>query len=112
MKRTFSGAASGAGAIYEWEGEQQRGLGTHGDHRRSPAGQGDDQARLHEAVSREQRRQLHARAERRRHDRQTGDAGPQRVRRQIDGRVLFNMDDMVGGQFEAGLAAMKAAAER
>ena len=113
MKRTMSGAEMGQGAIYAWEGNDKAGSGrmeiTHAtppnnvtiqldftkpfpannvvDFTLSPNGNGDTTT----------------------------------VTWEMEGRngyfaklmgVFFNMDSMVGGQFDSGLQAMKAAAEK
>ena len=109
-KKTFSGSTSGQGAVYEWEGNSQAGSGrieiteakspsqlTMALHMIKPFG-------CHNLVVFTCDKQ--------------GDAtkvtwsmqGPQPFMGKVMG-LFMNMDKMVGGQFEEGLANLKAAAE-
>ncbi|MBA3493459.1 MAG: SRPBCC family protein [Gammaproteobacteria bacterium] len=55
MKRTYSGAANGEGAVYEWEGDKNVGK-AHGDHGDISTVQGPDQTGFHQAVRNPQHR--------------------------------------------------------
>ena len=66
MKRTFSGAPTGKGAIYEWDGDKNVGSGRIEIADTTATVEGDAQARHDQADRRPQHRRLHARAARRR----------------------------------------------
>ena len=76
MKRTLSGAASGKGAVYEWDGDSNVGKGRMEITDSAPPLKDHDQAGFHQAVRRPQHRRVHARAQRRRHQRHLGDVRP------------------------------------
>jgi hypothetical protein len=110
MKRTFAGAAAGKGAVYEWEGN-------------SKAGQGRMQ--IITAAPTQTAIQLDFIKPFRAHNiaaftvQPLGDAA--RVTWSMEGPSPFiakvlglfvNMDRMIGGDFETGLANLKAAAEK
>jgi hypothetical protein len=64
MKRTFSGAANGKGAVYEWQGNSKVGQGRMEIHRRDCAHASRDQARFHQALRGTQRCRVLAPAQR------------------------------------------------
>ena len=110
MKRTFAGAAAGKGAVYEWEGN-------------SKAGQGRMQ--IITAAPTQTAIQLDFIKPFRAHNiaaftaQPLGDAtrvtwsmeGPSPFIAKVLG-LFVNMDRMIGGDFETGLANLKAAAEK
>ena len=111
MKRTFSGAPSGKGAIYEWDGNSKVGQGRMEITDTAPAAkvvikldfirpfEGHNTAEFTLAPQ--------------------GDAtavtwsmyGPARYVTKVMGTV-FDLDRMIGSDFEVGLANLKAAAEK
>jgi uncharacterized protein YndB with AHSA1/START domain len=111
MKRAFSGAATGRGAIYEWDGDKNVGKGRIEITEASPP------ARV--ALNLDMLKPFEA------HNKVDFTLEPQGsatlVTWAMHGHtpylakimhVFFNMDRMVGGDFEAGLANLKAVAER
>lgn len=110
MQRSFSGAESGVGARYAWEGDKNVGKGS---------------MEIVEAVLTKVALKLDFAAPFEAHNEAVFALQPQgqitNVVWTMTGptpflgkiiHVFMNMDRMVGGDFEAGLAAMKAAAER
>jgi hypothetical protein len=114
MKRSFSGAESGVGARYAWDGDKNVGRGS---------------MEIVEAAPSKVALKLDFIAPFEAHNdavfvlqpRGQGTAASTHVTWTMTGptpflgkiiHVFMNMDRMVGGDFEAGLAAMKAAAER
>jgi hypothetical protein len=110
MKRSFSGAESGVGARYAWEGDKNVGKGS---------------MEIVEAVPTKVALKLDFAAPFEAHNEAVFALQPQgqitNVVWSMTGptpflgkiiHVFMNMDRMVGGDFEVGLAAMKAAAER
>ena len=110
MKRSFSGAESGVGARYAWEGDKNVGKGS---------------MEIVEAVPTKVALKLDFAAPFEAHNEAVFALQPQgqitNVVWSMTGptpflgkiiHVFMNMDRMVGDDFEAGLAAMKAAAER
>ena len=111
MKRSFSGAASGKGAVYEWEGNSNVGTGRIEITDSIPTSKvmiNLDMLKPFEAHNKVQFT-LEPRG------------GTTTVTWAMAGRtpfmakimhVFMNMDRMVGGDFEAGLASMKAISEK
>lgn len=111
MKRSFSGTASGEGAVYEWDGNAKAGQGRMEITQSSPASKvviGLDFIRPFEG---------HNIAEFTLQPR--GDAvevrwsmrGPSPYMAKLMG-IFLNMDRMIGKDFEVGLANLKALAEK
>ena len=111
MKRTFSGPASGNGAVYEWDGNSSVGKGRMEITESSPSSK--------IAIKLDFIKPFEG------HNVATFTLEPQggatMVTWAMDGPspyiaklmgVLFNMDKMIGADFEAGLANLKAAAEK
>jgi carbon monoxide dehydrogenase subunit G len=111
MKRTFSGPASGKGAAYAWEGNSNVGKG------RMQIAEAPPPAKV--MLNLDFVRPMEA------HNIVEFDLAPRGettdVRWAMHGptpylgkimHTIFDMDKMVGGDFEAGLAALKAAAEK
>jgi len=109
MKKTFSGATTGEGAIYEWEGDKNVGKGRI---------EITDAAPTRVALNLDMLKPFEA------HNKVEFTLQPQGnatlVTWAMNGHtpylakilhVFFNMDRMVGGDFEAGLANLKAIAE-
>jgi hypothetical protein len=111
MKRTFSGPASGKGAVYEWDGDKNVGKGRM---------EITDAAAPSKVVF-----QLHFMKPFEGHNVAVftmdgkGDStlvtwamyGPANFVTKLMG-IFFNMDDMIGKDFEAGLANLKSITEK
>jgi uncharacterized protein YndB with AHSA1/START domain len=111
MKRAFSGAASGTGAVYAWEGNGNAGVGRMEITGAAPPDKVTIQLDFTKPFPANNVVNFTL----------APSSDGTTVRWTMQGRnayvaklmgVFFNMDEMVGGQFESGLAAMKAAAER
>jgi len=111
LKRTFSGAASGRGAVYEWEGNSKAGAG------RMEITGTTLPSRITIQLDFMKPFEAHNVAEFR-VDRQ-GDAtdvtweihGPSPFMHKVMG-LFFNMDKLIGKDFEVGLANLKSATEQ
>jgi uncharacterized protein YndB with AHSA1/START domain len=111
MKRAYSGAPSGTGAVYEWAGNSEVGSGRMEIIRSIP--DSNITVDLHFLTPLEARNTAEFNL------RPDGEAtsvtwamyGPSPFLSKLIG-VFLSMDAMVGGDFEAGLAAMKAVAEQ
>ena len=111
MKKTFTGAASGRGAVYEWDGDKNVGQGRIEITEASPPSRvalNLDMLKPFEAHNKVEFMLL-------------PQGGATVVTWAMNGHtpffakvihVFFNMDKMVGGDFEVGLANLKAVAER
>jgi hypothetical protein len=110
MKRTYAGAAAGTGAVYEWEGNAKAGHGRM---------QIVDAAPTRTAIQLDFIKPFEA------HNIAAFTAQPQgnttRITWSMEGPASFthkvvglflNMDKMIGGDFETGLANLKAVAEK
>lgn len=111
MKRTFSGAASGKGAVYEWDGDNNVGKGRMEITEATPPG------KILIKLDFIKPFEGHNTAEFTMEPRSDGTAvtwamyGPASL--MMKGMGLFmNMDNMIGNDFAAGLANLKAAAEK
>lgn len=111
MARTHGGAASGVGATYAWQGNKDVGKG------RMEIKQADAPRQLAIALDFLEPFEAHNTAE----FTLTPEGGATRVNWAMHGPspfiskligVFVSMDSMIGKDFEAGLAAMKAAAEK
>ena len=111
MKRTHSGAPAGKGAVYEWDGNKDVGKGRMEIADTTPPSK--------VAINLDFEKPFAG------HNKVTFTLEPRgdatNVTWRMEGRcnffakvigIFINMDDMVGKDFEAGLAAMKAAAEK
>ncbi len=111
IKKTFSGAAKGKGAVYEWEGNSEVGAG---------------RLEITEAVA-PKSVVMDLQFKRPMEDRSTARydvapaAGGSEITWSMEGKstfvskimcVFMNMDKMVGGEFEKGLASLKAIVEK
>lgn len=111
MKRTFSGAASGQGAVYAWEGDKAVGSGRMEIRSARPASSVDIQLdflapfEAHNTASFTVVPQNGATAV------TWTMQGPMPFVSKVIG-VFVSMDQMIGKDFEAGLANLKAAAEK
>jgi uncharacterized protein YndB with AHSA1/START domain len=111
MKRTFSGAATGPGAIYEWDGDKNVGKGRIEITEVSP------NARLALNLDMLKPFEAHNKAEFTLQPQGSATVvtwamhGPAPYFSKIL-QVFCNMDRMVGGDFETGLANLKAIAEK
>jgi Polyketide cyclase / dehydrase and lipid transport len=111
MKTTYGGAASGPGAVYEWSGNSEVGSGRMEIIRSVPGS--NVTVDLHFLTPIEGRNTTEFTLV------PDGEAtsvtwamyGPSPFVSKLMG-VFMSMDDMIGGDFEAGLAAMKAVAEQ
>lgn len=110
MERTFSGAANGQGAVYEWAGNSKAGAGRMEITESTPS---RIAIQLDFTKPFESRNIAEFTLEPR------GDAtsvtwamhGPNHYLGKVMG-IFFNMDSMVGSDFETGLANLKAIAEK
>lgn len=87
MKRTLSGADSGKGAAYAWEGNNKAGKGRMEIVNAVPSSLVSLRLDFEKAVPGQQHRRLHIGAVGSEHDRHLGDARRQAVHRQADGPV-------------------------
>ena len=85
--------------------------GTHGDHERYASFSDHDQPGFCQAVSGAQYRRVHIKSDRRLDTRYMGYARPLPYVGKVM-HMVFNMDRMVGKDFETGLANLKAIAEK
>ena len=111
MKRSFSGSSSGVGAAYAWTGDGKAGAG------RMEIVEANTPEKIRIKLDFIKPFEAHNSAE----YTLTPDAGGTRVTWVMDGprpyiaklmSVFFNMDRMIGKEFETGLANMKALAEK
>jgi uncharacterized protein YndB with AHSA1/START domain len=111
LRRTLSGAEAGRGAVYEWEGDRRVGAGRMEILDSVPHSRIDIKLSFLKPFKAENRTVFTI----------TPIDGATRVLWEMAGKnnfmfklmgLLMNMDKMVGGDFEKGLAAMKAEAER
>jgi uncharacterized protein YndB with AHSA1/START domain len=111
MKRTFTGAASGAGAVYSWEGNDAVGAGRMEITGAQPPSKIDIKLDFLKPIASQNSTVFELKPE--------GNAtrvvwtmsGPSSFMTKLMG-VFLSMDKMIGPDFEKGLAAMKAAAEK
>jgi uncharacterized protein YndB with AHSA1/START domain len=111
MKRTFSGAAQGEGAVYEWDGDKHVGKGRMEIAEASPPSR--IAIKLHFIAPIEGQTVAEFTMN------PKGDAtsvtwsmhGPNRYIGKVM-QVFFDMDQMIGKDFEAGLANLKSVAEK
>ena len=111
MKKSYSGSASGKGSMYAWEGNKEVGQGEISITGSTPTS--EVALDLHMIKPFEARNSVLF---------SLSKAGNStRVTWSLDGRqnfiskfmgLIFNMDKMIGGDFEVGLARLKTAAER
>jgi uncharacterized protein YndB with AHSA1/START domain len=111
MKRTFSGAASGKGAVYEWDGDNNVGKGRMEITEATPPG------KILIKLDFIKPFEGHNTAEFTMEPRSDGTVvtwamfGPASLMMKAMG-LFMNMDNMIGNDFAAGLANLKAAAEK
>lgn len=111
MKRTYSGAAMGKGAVYAWDGTGKAGAGRMEIAESSPSSKVAIQLDFIRPFEARNTAEFTLQAQ--------GDAtnvtwamyGPSPYIAKLMG-VFFNMDSMIGKDFEAGLASLKATAEK
>ena len=111
MKRTFSGAASGKGAVYEWEGNHEVGKGRMEITESSPPSKVGIKLDFIKPFEAHNIAEFTLEAQ--------GDFtnvtwamhGPNPYIAKVI-HIFFSMDSMVGKQFEAGLANLKTIAEK
>lgn len=111
MKKTYSGSASGKGAMYAWEGNKEVGQGEIAITGSTPSS--EVALDLHMIKPFEARNAVVFSLSK------AGDStrvkwslvGTQNFMSKFMG-LIFNMDKMIGGDFEVGLARLKAVAER
>lgn len=111
MKRTLSGAATGKGAIYEWDGDSNVGAGRMEITRSSPSSKVALNLDMIKPLTAHNVVEFTLKPE--------GDATTVTWSMKGDApyfakvvHVFFDMDSMVGTDFEAGLANLKALAEK
>jgi uncharacterized protein YndB with AHSA1/START domain len=111
MKRTFSGAASGKGAIYEWDGDNNVGKGRMEITEATPPG------KILIKLDFIKPFEGHNIAEFTMEPRSDGTVvtwgmyGPASFMMKVMG-IFMNMDNMIGNDFAVGLANLKAVAEK
>ncbi|MGH8858758.1 MAG: SRPBCC family protein [Polaromonas sp.] len=111
MKRTYSGAELGKGAVYAWDGAGKAGAGRMEILEASPASKVAIQLDFIRPFEARNTAEFSLQAQ--------GDStsvtwamyGPSPYISKLMG-VFFNMDSMIGKDFEAGLTSLKAAAEK
>jgi len=111
MKRTFSGAASGKGAVYEWEGNHEVGKGRMEITESSPPSKVGIKLDFIKPFEAHNIAEFTLESK--------GDStnvtwamhGPNPYIAKVI-HIFFSMDSMVGKQFEAGLANLKTIAEK
>lgn len=111
MKRTFTGAASGAGAVYSWEGNDAVGAGRMEITGAQPPSNIDIKLDFLKPIASQNSTVFALQPQ--------GDgtrvvwtmSGPSTFMTKLMG-VFVSMDKMIGPDFEKGLASMKAAAEK
>jgi K+-transporting ATPase KdpF subunit len=111
MKRTFSGTAKGKGAVYEWEGNSEVGAGRMEITDLSPPSKVIIKLDFIKPFEGHNTAEFTLRAQ--------GDTtnvawamhGPSPYIAKVMG-IFFNMDRMIGNDFEAGLANLKALTEK
>jgi len=110
MKRTHRGAASGKGAVYEWDGNGDIGQGRMEITESAPPSRVAIQMDFIKPFSARNTLEFTL----------TPEGGSTRVTQALFGPspyisklmgLVFSMDQMIGGKFEDGLAALKTAAE-
>ncbi|MBD9358821.1 SRPBCC family protein [Methylomonas albis] len=111
MKRTYSGATSGPGAVYEWDGNNDIGQGRMEILETTPPVKITLRLNFIKPFPAENTVEFTLQAE----------SGATRVTQAIFGpspyiskvmSLVFSMDKMIGGKFEEGLAALKTIAEK
>ena len=111
MKRTFSGAASGKGAVYEWDGDKNVGKG------RMEITEATPSAKILIKLDFIKPFEGHNTAEFTMEPKSDGTVvtwamyGSASLMMKAMG-LFMNMDNMIGNDFAAGLASLKAAAEK
>ena len=111
MKRTHSGAASGKGAVYEWDGNKEIGKGRMEITESSPPSKVVMAMHFIEPFEAHNTAELTLEPK--------GDStyvtwaiyGPQPYLAKLM-HLFFNMDSMIGKEFEAGLSSLKAITEQ
>lgn len=110
MKRTYTGSSAGKGAVYEWDGNNEIGAGRITIAESSPQRVVFDMHFLRPFDSRSTAEiSLQPRGEAT--EVTWSMYGPQLFVGKVMG-LFFNMDAMIGGEFEKGLATLKTVTER
>jgi uncharacterized protein YndB with AHSA1/START domain len=111
MKRTYSGAASGKGAVYEWEGNNQVGKGRMEIAETSPPSKVSIKLDFFKPFEAHNMAEFTLESKAGSTNVTWAMYGPSPYMAKII-HVFVSMDSMVGKQFEAGLANLKAVAEK
>lgn len=111
MKRTFSGAASGAGAVYSWEGNDAVGAGRMEITGAAPPGKVDIKLDFLKPFPSQNSTVFTVQPEADGSKVVWTMSGPSAFVTKLMG-VFVSMDKMIGPDFEKGLASMKTAAEK
>lgn len=111
MKRTYSGADSGLGAVYEWSGNSQVGAGRMEISQAVPPGKVTIDMHFMAPLEARNTAEFLLEAEGAGTTVTWVMSGPSPYLAKLMG-LFASMDDMVGGDFETGLAALKAVAEQ
>lgn len=110
MKRTFGGADSGLGAVYEWSGNSQVGTGRMEISQAVPPVKVTIDMRFTEPMEARNTAEFLLQDQDGRTTVTWVMSGPSPFLARVMG-LFVSMDDMVGGDFEKGLAALKDVAE-
>lgn len=111
MKRTLSGAASGPGAVYEWDGNKDIGQGRMEILAATPPSKVTLQLDFLKPFQARNTAEFTLQANGNATDVTWALYGPSPYISKLMG-LVFNMDRMIGNDFEAGLANLKRLAEQ
>jgi uncharacterized protein YndB with AHSA1/START domain len=111
MKRKHSGAASGQGAVYEWESNKDIGQGRMEITEASPPSKITIKMDFIKPFAAQNTMEFAMQAEGRSTRVTQAIFGPSPYISKLMG-IVFNMDKMIGGKFEESLAELKTIAER
>ena len=107
-KRTYEGPASGEGAIFRWAGNDKVGEGSMTILESQAERTHPHQAAIHQAVRGHRHDGFHVPARRRPDQGHLVDGRQAQLHRQgACACCVFDMDEMIGGKYEEGLASMK-----
>jgi len=111
MKKTISGSPSGKGAVYEWEGNSKAGKGRMEIVDAVPPSRVDIKLDFEKPFRSNNRTEITLAPEAAATRVTWTMTGPSAFMMKVMG-IFMNMDTMIGKDFEAGLASMKAIAEK
>lgn len=111
MKRTFSGAPSGVGSVYEWDGKGKAGAGRMEITTATPTQQIVIKLDFLKPFEAHNQAEFTLKTQGDSTEVTWAMSGAMQFIAKVMG-VFFNMDKMIGADFETGLANLKAAAEK